>query len=89
MYSLEEIEAMNNKIISYTHREVAKCRARCNKRCCINCDNFLSTEIKTHMPGQLFELICVKREGKIRTWAGANECEFYLVPPKGGWYAKT
>lgn len=89
MWSLETIEAMNNKAVSYTHREVAKCRACCNKRCCINCDNFLSAEVNANKPGRLFELICVKREGKIRTWAGPNECGHYIVPPKGGWYAKT
>jgi len=89
MWSLATLEAMHNKVISYTHREVAKCRARCNKRCCINCDNFLSTEINENKSGQLLELICVKREGKIQTWAGPNECEYYLVSPKGGWYAKT
>jgi hypothetical protein len=84
MWNLGTIEAMNNKIISYKHIEVKKCRANCNKTCCINCDNFLSAELGNSPTGKLSNLICAKRDDKIQTWSGANECEHYLIPPRGG-----
>lgn len=81
MWDLARIKALNNKIISYSHKEVAKCRARCLKQCCINCDHFLACEVAAFdTAGRLFNLTCVKRESKIETWSGANECQFYLTP---------
>lgn len=83
MYGLAEIEAMNNKIVSYTHKTVIACRAHCNKRCCINCDHFLSAEVNAFDDaGKLSDLVCEKREGKIQTWSGANECGLYLIPQR-------
>ncbi len=78
MFGIKEIIAMNNKEVTFDTKIVKACRDKCPKRCCINCDNFLSAEIDASKPGTLTDLCCLAFKIPKNTWSGTTACLEYI-----------
>jgi len=73
---------VTSELVTFESPHVKKCRANCTKRCCINCEHFLSATISTSMRGMLMDTVCASFEGvPTDLWAGITKCTKYL-PPK-------
>lgn len=88
MFSPETLDKMNRDfektsrdLVTYCSQEVLECRARCNKRCCINCESFLSAEISASYRGMLLDLVCgFHYDNSIDARVGTNQCTKYKRP---------
>ena len=72
---------MTGELVTFESPHVKMCRANCNKRCCINCEHFLSATIDDSMRGMLLDTICSCFQGvPTDLWTGVTKCVKYRAP---------
>jgi hypothetical protein len=71
-----------SELVTFESPPVKECRANCTKRCCINCEHFLSATVSRSMRGMLLDMVCdCFLHCSADMFVGVSKCTKY-IPPK-------
>lgn len=72
---------MIKELVTFESPYVKMCRANCTKRCCINCEHFLSAIVSTSVRGMLLDTVCAAFTGvPTDLRVGSTKCTKYQTP---------